>query len=111
MAPSLSLLCGETISQKIHEHASIKGIRLGHLHRLMAQFADDTQMFLDSKESVENTISTLVLIEKNIGLTVNYDKSCICSIGEAKSFQCSKLLIWDPGGLTVLGIELTPFLP
>ena len=72
----------------------------------MAQFADDTQFFLDSKKSVNQVIQTLTDIEANIGLKVNYEKLSIHCIAGMCPFKCNKSLVWDPGGLQVLGIEI-----
>ena len=98
------LLCGETLAHKILENPNINGIKLGQLEQIIAQFADDTQLFLKTRQSVEEAIKTLAKIEGNIGLTVNYEKSCIYAIN-APVFQCTKPLIWDPGGLNVLGVD------
>ena len=96
------------MAHKIKEHAGIKGIRIGELEIFLAQFADDTQMFLDSINSLENTISTLDKIEANTGLKVNYEKSCIYTIGEHNIVpECSKPLVWDPGGMEILRINVT----
>ena len=106
IAPLFYLLCGETMALEILKNSNIHGITLNGLEHILAQFADDTQFFLDSKKSVENVINTLSDIELNIGLRVNYDKSAICRINNAPEFTCNKPLIWDPGGINVLGIEI-----
>ena len=105
LAPLLYLACGEVLSREIRQNAGIHGIKYRDLEILITQFADDTQLFLDSKESVEKAIETLQSIETNIGLTINYEKSCIYSIGGAPKFESSQELVWDPGGLCILGIE------
>ena len=74
------------------------------MKQLIAQFADDTQLFLDSEKSMKNAITTLDIIEANIGLRVNYDKTNVIRIGNIGKCCQDKSLIWDPGGLVVLGI-------
>ena len=93
LAPSLYLVCGAVLAHKIKESQGIKGMTLNVLNIVLAQFADNTQLFLDSKDSLENAITVLATIEKNTGLKVNYEKSCIYSIGEAEPFECSKPLV------------------
>ena len=106
LAPSLYLLCGEVLAHKIKENSGIQGIIIGELESLIAQFADDTQMFLANRESVEQVISTLAEIETNTGLKVNYEKTSIHPIREVPHIKCSKPIVWDPGKLEILGIDL-----
>ena len=106
VAPLLYLCCGEVMSREIKQNENIHGITMQNLENIIAQFADDTQLFLDSKRSVEEVVKTLSTLEANIGLQVNYEKSSIHTIGTSKRFECTKPLVWDPGGLNVLGIEI-----
>ena len=46
-------------------------------------------------------------IETHAGLKVNYDKSCIQTFNGAEKFESSKNFIWDPGGINVLGINIS----
>ena len=103
-APLYYLTCGEVLSREILKKTGIHGIKMKDLEKVIAQFADDTQFYLDSKESVEKVIHTLTEIEANIGLVVNFEKSCIQHIAGAPKFTCSKPLVWDlGGGLVILG--------
>ena len=106
LAPYQFLLCGEVLSQKIKENSNIRGITMNNLEHLIAQFADDTQLFLKNKKALEEACKTLTEIETNTGLKVNYEKSSIHCIGTAEPFICDKPLVWDPGGAVVLGIDL-----
>ena len=54
--PYYYLLCGEVMAHKIKENSNIRGIQLNQLEHIISQFADDTQLFLDSKKSVEHAI-------------------------------------------------------
>ena len=105
-APLYYLACGEVLYREITKKSTIKGIKLNELESLISQFADDTQFFLDSQKSVEEVIKVLSDIEANIGLKVNYEKSSIHCIAGAPRFQCDKPLLWDPGGIKILGMEL-----
>ena len=73
---------------------------------LIAQFADDTQLFLDSEKSIKNAIKTLEDIETHIGLRVNYKKTNVITLGGAPRCLKDIPLVWDPGGMTVLGIDV-----
>ncbi|XP_026383660.1 uncharacterized protein LOC113279172 [Papaver somniferum] len=56
---------------------SVNSIKVSHL-----QFADDTLVFLDAKEEeAENLVLILQIFEAIIGLSVNFSKSDIISIG------------------------------
>ena len=39
-------------------------------------------------------------------MVINYDKTCIQSIAGAEKFECSKPIVWDPGGLNILGVDI-----
>ena len=62
--------------------------------------------FWQTKNRFEEVIKTLTDIEANTGLRVNYEKSSIHTVAEAKRFDCEHNFIWDPGGITVLGIDV-----
>ena len=82
-------------------------IKLKTLELIMAQFADDTQLFLENKVALRNAIQALACIETNIGLHVNYDKTSILRLGTDNEICIEdKPLIWDPGGMEVLGIDI-----
>ena len=106
LAPTLYLLCGEVLAHKIKENSGIKGITVKDLETVIAQFADDTQLFLENRESVEKSIATLALMESNIGLKVNYEKTFVYKVGDVPTFECSQSMVWDPGKLVILGIDL-----
>ena len=47
-------------------------------------------------------IKTLDILETHIGLRVNYEKSSVHCIGNAKKFHIERPIVWNPGGLSVL---------
>ena len=106
MAPLLYNACREVLSCEILKNVNVHGITLNNLQNIIAQFADDTQFYLSAKDSVETVIQLLADIETNIGLRVNYEKSSIHRIANAPAFKCSKPLVWAPGGIAVLGINV-----
>ena len=106
LACYLFLICGEVMAIQIKENSNIHGIKLNDLKHVIEQFADDTQLFLDTEKSLKNVIRTLKNVETNIGLTVNFEKTSVHSLGEAKICNSEENLVWDPGGLVVLGIDV-----
>ena len=105
--PLFYLACGEVLSREIRKNSNIKGITLNGLEHIIAQFADDTQFFLKNKESLQEVVKTLDIIEANIGLKVNYDKSNIYRIGNVEKLHTEQPIVWDPGGLEILGFSVT----
>ena len=106
LAPFLYLLCGEVMSRKILNHSGINGITLNNLEKIIAQFADDTQLFLQNKASFQNAVRTLNDIEANTGLKVNFEKTSVITLGDTERLNCEQSFVWDPGGLNVLGINV-----
>ena len=74
--------CSEIMAHKIRENTSIKGINVYDVIFLLSQFADDTTLYLSYDAITLNAaIATLTLIEENMGLKVNYDKTSLYRIG------------------------------
>ena len=106
LSPYLYLLCAETIAIEIRKNSCIKGIYIQDLENIISQFADDTQLFSEDAESIETTVELLDKLQKNTGLTVNYEKSCIHPVGNAvQPKQLTQNFVWDPGGPSLLGIH------
>ena len=105
-APLFYLACGEVLAREITKNQNINGITINGLEHILAQFADDTQMFLSTKKGIIKATKTLAILEANTGLKVNYDKTCICTVNNAPKFDIDKPIVWDPGGVNVLGIEI-----
>ena len=78
ISPYLFLLCSESMSHKIFENSQIQGVTVGDIKYLMAQFADDTVLFVNFDLDILNQIvDTFDVIETNTGLKINYDKTTI----------------------------------
>ena len=81
-SPFCYLLCGEIMARKLKTNPKIRGIDIDGVKCLISKFADDTTLFLSfDRLTLEGVIETLDLIAQNIGLTINYDKTCIYHIG------------------------------
>ena len=67
LAPLLFLICGQLLFHQIQKYDIIA---------LISQFADDTNFFLSFDQiTLNEVIETLKVMETNIGLKVNYDKT------------------------------------
>ena len=66
-APLFYNACGEVLAREIRKKTTIKGIKINDLEQIIAQFADDTQLFLANQKAVEEAIQVLSSIEANTG--------------------------------------------
>ena len=107
LAPYLFLICGEVMALEVKNNANIKGITLNELETLILQFADDTQFFLNTEQSLNEVIRTLTLMEAQIGLVVNYEKSSVYALNDTPRCTVNRTIPWDPGGPNLLGINLS----
>lgn len=81
VTPYLFLLCGEVMAHSVRQNKNIKGIRMNDIINVISQVADDTALFLlFDKASSEAAVKTMVCIECNTRLQINYDKTCIYRI-------------------------------
>ena len=70
------------MAQKLREIFDIKGITVYDITTLLAQFADDTTLFLSYDTiSLNAVIDTFKIIEENTGLKINCDKTALYRIG------------------------------
>ena len=69
ISPFLYLCCGEVKAHLLKENEQIKGLSTCHIKTLLAQFADDTNLFLRfEKVTLEALVHVLQIVEKHIGL-------------------------------------------
>ena len=100
-------VCGECLAHQIKQNSNIEGITVYNLKQIISQFADDTQLFIKNTiQELNAMIDTLSQLETNIRLTINYSKSCIYLLGNSKPIEWDKPWVWDPGGFTLLGVEV-----
>ena len=73
--PYLLLLCADILSSLLGQNTEIKSIGVRDKEVLLAQFADDTTLFLDSSEqSFSKAIWSLQRFAERSSLKVNDDK-------------------------------------
>ena len=87
LAPTLMLLCAETMAHAFKQSRAIRPYTICELviSQEISQFADDTQVFSNDNPTSLNTINeTFKVMHNNIGFTVNQDKTTIHKIGGAK---------------------------
>ena len=116
ISPFCFNICGETMSHLIKNNPKIVGINLNdnsksEVRHVITQFADDTGLFLMYSEDCLNAvIDTLAYVEKNTGLKVSYDKTCIYRIGSLKKncaqIHTTKQLKWSDGDIEMLGVTI-----
>ena len=114
VSPFCFNVCSEIMAHLIKNNPLIHGIKIGQrkeVEKVISQFADDTCLFLLYTENCLNaTIDTLMHIEKNTGLKVSYEKSCIYRIGSLQhsKAQCytKKSFSWSDGDLELLGVTI-----
>ena len=79
LSPFLLLCCGEVMTHLIKSNPKLVGLEIYDLIALLAQFADDTILFLDFQEATfQAVIDTFEILESNTGLNVIYDKTSLC---------------------------------
>ena len=112
ISPSLFLLSGAILSNKLKNNRLIHGIKVGDTEILISQFADDMDLYLKYDKTVlEEVIRTFHILEKNTGLKVSYEKTTIYRIGslantDAKIYT-SKNFRWANDYIETLGINIS----
>ena len=85
ISPYLFLICAEIFAIGFRNNENIKGIKIEEIEKLLAQFADDTQILLNGTQEVLNEAITLLsLFELLSGMKVNFGKSEVIKIGSTK---------------------------
>ena len=110
LSPYLFLLCGEILAIMIRENKLIGGIQLGGVTYKICQYADDTQLFLDGKESsLREALNTLHQFYLLSGLKMNVEKTKLIWFGSmegSKRKLCQdRSLDWDVTEFTILGVN------
>ena len=110
IASYLFLTCAEILFMLINSNTDITGIKIGNHEYKLAQFADDTTIFLDgSTKSLSSTLNILEIFGTISGLKMNSDKTKVIWIGR-KKFSKDKLqtktpLTWGNTNFDLLGIH------
>ncbi len=111
MSPYLYLLCGEIFANLVRNSNKIKGIPLCDSEIRISQYADDTNLFsLYDKSSLDGIVEIFDIIEKSMGLKVNYDKTNIYRIGSIKNslaqLYTQRNFRWESAPINVLGVDI-----
>ena len=106
------LLCSEIMAHMIRQNKNIKGYTLFGVEYKIAQFADDTSLFLDgSKSSFEYCVQTILEYAKFSGLAMNFDKTKAVWFGCEDPPNITYLnhlnFEWNPKSFSLLGVEFT----
>ena len=106
VAPYYFLLTGEVMALTLKANTKIHGLDIYGIHQILLQFADDTQLFANEGETICEYVNTLAKIQKNTGLTVNYEKSSVHCIQGAPEINLEGKFKWETKWPTILGINL-----
>ena len=110
-SPIIFNYCGEIMAHMILNNNSIRGLDIRGIKALLAQFADDTGVFIDYDVLSLNTfVDVMASVEKQLGLKVSYEKTTIYRIGSlcnsnARLFT-QKQFKWSNGPVDSLGVQI-----
>ena len=109
ISPHLFNCCGQVFSDLLTKNAKITGIVARDILNLLAQFADDTSLFLHGDDdNLMQVSNTLTYAYRNLGLKVNNEKTTIYRIGSLKNtnakYYTQAAYAWDDPPVSTLGI-------
>ena len=112
ISPSLFLLSGAILANKLKNNSYIRGIKVGDSEYLLTQFADDMNLFLEFDKYVLDAVThTFDLIQTNTGLKVSYDKTTIYRIGSLANTSAKLITArnfrWADNCVEWLGINVS----
>lgn len=108
-AAALYLYQGELVSRLLKNNSNIQGISMYDTKQLLSQFADDTDLFLLYEQATfDAVIKTFDIVERNLGLVVNYDKTSVYHMGSLANSNAQiytlKPLAWTNDLVNILGV-------
>ena len=111
LSPYLFIICAEVLAIRIRS-GKVKGLKLGNIECKLSQYADDTTIFMEPKETnLREIIKVLEEFGKISGLKANLEKSEILRIGDLAHSHvtfCPEYNIkWTNGPVRALGVHLT----
>ena len=112
ISPHLYNCCGQVFADLFKRNNKIEGILAQQIINLIAQFVDDTNLFLTAtEENIQNVVDILKYAELNLGLKVNYEKTTIYRIGslcntDAKLYT-KKAIQWQDPPVFTLGLHVS----
>jgi hypothetical protein len=112
VSPYLFILAAEALSCCIRSNEEIKGISINGYENKIAQFADDTCLFLELNDtSIDEALKVFESFQHISGLKINYDKTELFPIGRIRGnilpLYTNHNIKWSPTGVKVLGIYIT----
>ena len=110
-SPLIYTLCGEVLALLLKNNDKIHGITVNQVLKILTQFADDTTMYLRYDPITLHEVGdTLVKIEKNLGLMVSYEKTCLYRVGTLAGTDAQvytqKNYLWSNEPMDTLGVKL-----
>ena len=110
-SPLAFILAAEAFSLYLTHNEKIKGIDVYGFQIILSQFADDTDLFLSyDVEELEEVTNTLQLMESQIGLKVNIQKSLVYRLGvlnnTVNTLPLHSRLKWVDHTFSTLGITI-----
>ena len=106
MSPYLFILAAEIMSHEIRNNNEIKGLQYLDKEIKLMSYADDTTVFLKSKDDAASLFSYLQNFERVSGLKINKEKTEGLWLGTQKSSSSKPFGIKWPLILKVLGIYI-----
>ena len=72
----------KVMAHLIQQNRNIRGISVNGVERILAQFVDDTNLFIQYERlCIEAVCDTLTHVENNLGLKVSYEKTNMYRVG------------------------------
>lgn len=111
IAGFLQICCAQVLHDLLTNNTAIKGITVHELELLLAQFADDTTLFLTYDPiCFQQVVATLDIVQRNIGFVINYDKTNVYRIGSLLNtnarFYTTHQLNWTNDPIELLGVTI-----
>ena len=112
ISPHLFNCTGQVFADLLENNREIDAYTARGVRNLLAQFADDTNMFLEGNEKTVRAVSsTLKYAERNLGLKVNVDKTTMYRIGSLQQtdarFYTKATYSWAEPPVVTLGISVS----
>ena len=100
-------MCAEVLAIAIREQQDTKGLKIGNKEIKITQYADDTCLYLNGSNSLENIVKLFEDFYRYAGLKINIDKTEIIWLGRNNRYGkiCNIKITQEP--VKVLGIWIS----
>lgn len=110
----LFLITGQLLNYMLKNDVTVKGIHMNNYDHIISQFADDTDLYLMyDQKSLNQVLSIFNILESNIGLKVNYDKTTLYRMGSLKNTDAKLYTMrsfnWINEPPNILGINIVEY--